>query len=137
MVGRRWDSSLDAITDPLLKVVVVGTGLLHADFREGSDLGIRTLRSNPTYWEISSAEVEAEKGLRWISTVAYPGRSTIAVGDGANDVAMLKFAACSFTFADADATVRDAASRVLECSPKRSLLGVLSYLQDRLSERAV
>jgi phosphoserine phosphatase len=73
---------------------------------------------------VVDAAVKRESLLRWADDLGVPRARTVAIGDGANDLAMMGAAGLSIAF-DAKPAVRAAASVVL---PERDLSRVLPLL---------
>ncbi len=77
-----------------------------------------------TTGDVIDAAAKRDALLEWAHRFGVPLTRTVAVGDGANDLAMMQAAALSIAF-DAKPLVRDAAHL---CLPERDLAAVLGVL---------
>ncbi|MCL4234081.1 MAG: Cof-type HAD-IIB family hydrolase, partial [Deltaproteobacteria bacterium] len=75
--------------------------------------GVACVRTAPDFLEMLGNEDGKAHGMAWILENAnWPGFHTIAIGDGENDLTMMRRAGLAFAVANAEVAVRDAADRV-------------------------
>lgn len=121
VVGRPWSGVRDRPPDddPVLKVMAVGDPDLVAAASPAHP-GVRSAVSKPIYLEIVNAEIDPDKGIAALRAGRPDIARVIAVGDGANDIGMLRAADRGFTFADAPAALRHVATTVLPAARDRA-----------------
>lgn len=95
-------------------------------------LGLAASYSTGSQVEIGSAAV-TDKGLGVVRALAgLEGRPCIAIGDGRNDLGMLRAADHSLTFDDASPEMRQAADEILPADRRIALLLAADILRDLL-----
>ncbi len=91
----------------------------HGDEREpavramATRAGVACVRTAPDFLEMLGNEGGKAYGMeRILATKSWPTFHTVAIGDGENDLTMMRRAGLAFAVANAEAAVRDAADRV-------------------------
>jgi Cof subfamily protein (haloacid dehalogenase superfamily) len=108
-------------------------GLLH-QLRENLGSGLRGQRSNPTYLEVTAADVDkASTVLEHSRTRGYRPAQVLVMGDGPNDLGMFSVAGISVAPANASPEVLAAADAV---SPSNDDDGVAFVLTRLIQVRA-
>jgi hydroxymethylpyrimidine pyrophosphatase-like HAD family hydrolase len=106
-------------TEPVLKLLAVGEPARVAAAAR-TVTGARAAVSKPFYLEIVSGAVDADKGIGRLRALVPETGRVVALGDGPNDIGMLRAADLAFTFADAPDEVIEAASAVLSADRSRA-----------------
>lgn len=103
---------------------------LSLDFYRANKLEIIADKlSGQVVGEIVDAQTKAECLLEWSKQMGIPIANTIAIGDGANDIAMLQNSGLAVAFRP-KAILREYADLVIE---ENSLIGVIAAIEERLS----
>ncbi|MCC6156765.1 MAG: HAD-IIB family hydrolase [Deltaproteobacteria bacterium] len=86
-----------------------------ADVRAlAASAGVACVRTAPDFLEMLGNEDGKAHGMEWILANAdWPSFHTVAIGDGENDLTMMRRAGLAFAVANAEADVSDAADRVV------------------------
>jgi HAD superfamily hydrolase (TIGR01484 family) len=85
------------------------------------------VRSQPEYIEFADASVSKSGALAWLcERLGLPREGVVALGDGMNDVDMLRWAGLGVAVAEAAKPVRDAADVVVPRAGVPALLRVLT-----------
>lgn len=122
----------ESVTEPIFKVLLASSD--PHEVRLGAQalgqLDVRGRLSHPNYLEIVSSSVPPEKGVSEICVeLGLPPKALCAVGDGLNDLEMIKYAAIGVTFADSDAELREVADRVVRPSAAGGLRDIKEMLR--------
>lgn len=138
IVGSTWDGLIsDRLDEPVAKILVLDTCTpSHLSGRIDSwKLPVSCSESNPGYVEVVSSLVASDKGSLVLREAAEResgciGVRVIAVGDGINDLGLLRSAWMGFTFADAPSDVRHAANGVLSAERTTAMRELLDLVRD-------
>lgn len=94
-----------------------------------AQLQVSAYRSQPGYIEIVAGAGSLDKGLARIRQLSH-GRGVVAIGDGLNDVGMLRESDVGLTFLDAPDDLKAVAAYVLPAARNDAWMRALSLLPD-------
>ncbi|HUX12000.1 MAG TPA: Cof-type HAD-IIB family hydrolase [Spirochaetia bacterium] len=133
--GTKWrvvDDIAAALPDGSPKLLFIGAHELLVEHRDAISAAAgpaEMMFSKPHYLEIVAAGVNKGTALsRLASTLEIPIEETVAVGDAANDVDMIRAAGLGLAVGDAHQVARDAADIVLD---SRASDGVMKEIARR------
>jgi phosphoserine phosphatase len=114
-----------AISGGFLQVLEPLADKLSLDFFKANDLEIEDgVITGRIIGDIVDAEVKARTLLQWAGEYGFDVPSTVAVGDGANDIQMLKASGFAVAFRPKD-VLRDHADLIIEGDSLEPLISVL------------
>jgi hypothetical protein len=91
--------------------------------------GLVGVRSTPTHLEVTRAGVDKVRGLAWwCASLGIAPEQVAAIGDGGNDVPMLRFAGVAVVPANAGPAVRAEADHVVADHDHDAVAGALALL---------
>lgn len=126
-------SSLDEIKFPLVKLMLsAGEKTLEVqDYLRSIDMGLlKFIPCTGNYVEIISADTDKGKGLlRLARVLGISPEKAFAVGDGANDVDMLKSAAVGFCPATGDVLAKETADVIVCGMDEGAVADAIEYLE--------
>lgn len=114
-----------AISGGFSQVLELLSAELNLDFFKANNLEIENdVITGKIIGEIVDAEVKARTLLRWAGEYGFDLSSTVAVGDGANDIQMLKASGFAVAFRPKE-VLRDHADLIIEGDSLEPLISVL------------
>ncbi|CAB4868237.1 MAG: phosphoserine phosphatase SerB [Actinobacteria bacterium] len=114
-----------AISGGFSQVLELLSAKLNLDFFKANNLEIENdVITGKIIGEIVDAEVKARTLLRWAGEYGFDLSSTVAVGDGANDIQMLKASGFAVAFRPKE-VLRDHADLIIEGDSLEPLISVL------------
>jgi len=129
IVGVPWSAvGSQPPVQPVLKLLAVGQPDRVAIAAPHMP-GVRSAVSKPAYLEVVSSDVAPDKGIHLVRAMRPEVARLVAVGDGLNDIGMLRAADQSFTFADASPEVLSAATSVLPADRTRAYRELVALLK--------
>jgi hydroxymethylpyrimidine pyrophosphatase-like HAD family hydrolase len=134
IVGQRWTAvDRHPPAAPALKLLAVGEPerIAVAAAAEAFVPGARAAVSKPFYLEVVADAVEVDKGIARVRAANPNAECVVALGDGPNDIGMLRAADIGFTFADAPPEVRAAATTVLPADRPAAYNALAGWIEER------
>jgi phosphoserine phosphatase len=114
-----------AISGGFSQVLELLSAKLNLDFFKANNLEVENdVITGKIIGEIVDAEVKARTLLRWAGEYGFDLSSTVAVGDGANDIQMLKASGFAVAFRPKE-VLRDHADLIIEGDSLEPLISVL------------
>ena len=114
-----------AVSGGFIQILKPLAELLELDFYRATELGVENgLLTGKTLGQIVTSEVKADSLRDWAAELGLKPAQTIAVGDGANDLEMMRVAGLGVAF-NAKPIVRQTADLVISGDSLESLIAIL------------
>lgn len=114
MTIKKVDNFLDAVKHPVAKCLIVGEperlAVLEKEMQETLKDKMGVFRSEPYFLELVPKGIDKARSLEVLLTeIGMTKEEMMAVGDGFNDLSMIRYAGMGVAMANAQTVVRDSA----------------------------